>query len=95
MNIDLINAFGAGLKALATTGNMDNYGLKFIGAGLAVLTGGFSGLGEGAICFHAIDGMARNPEMFSKLRTAMILGCALDETTGIYGLVIAILCLVL
>ena len=41
----------------------------------------------------AMEGMARNPEMYSKLRTGMILGCALTETTGIYGLLIAILCL--
>ncbi len=70
-------------------------GLKYVGAALAVLTGLGSGIGEGMICAHAIDGMARNPQMYSKLRTSMILGCALDETTGIYGLVIAILCLVL
>lgn len=70
-------------------------GLKYVGAALAVLTGFGSGIGEGMICARAIDGMARNPQMYSKLRTSMILGCALDETTGIYGLVIAILCLVL
>lgn len=70
-------------------------GLKYVGAAIAVLTGLGSGIGEGMICAHAIDGMARNPQMYSKLRTSMILGCALDETTGIYGLVIAILCLVL
>ena len=68
-------------------------GLKFIGAGLAVLTGFGCALGEARICAKAIEGMARNPEMYSKLRTSMILGCALDETTGIYGLLVAILCL--
>lgn len=74
---------------------MDMEGLKFVGAGIAVLTGGFSGIGEGLVCSHAIDGMSRNPEMYGKLRTAMILGCALDETTGIYGLIVALLCLFL
>ena len=68
-------------------------GLKYIGAALAVLTGFGCALGEGKICSKAIEGMARNPEMYSQLRTSMILGCALDETTGIYGLLIAILCL--
>ena len=68
-------------------------GLKYIGAGIAVMTGLGSGIGEGMICAKAVDGMARNPEMYSKLRTSMILGCALTETTGIYGLLIAILCL--
>ena len=68
-------------------------GLKFIGAGIAVLTGLGSGIGEGFICAKAMEGMSRNPEMYSKLRTGMLLGCALTETTGIYGLLIAILCL--
>lgn len=70
-------------------------GLKYIGAAIAVLTGFGSGIGEGMICAKALDGMSRNPDMYSKLRINMILACALDETTGIYGLVIGILCLVL
>lgn len=74
---------------------MDLQALKYIGAGLAVLTGLGSGIGEGHICAKALEAMARNPQMAGKLRTNMILSCALDETTGIYGLVIAILCLVL
>ena len=67
--------------------------MKYIGAAIAVLTGLGSGIGEGFICGKAMEGMARNPEMYSKLRTGMILGCALTETTCIYGLLIAILCL--
>lgn len=74
---------------------MELQGLKYIGAAMAVLTGAFSGLGESWICQRAIEGMTRNPEMYGKLRTAMILGCSLDETTGIYGLLIGILCLVM
>lgn len=67
--------------------------LKFIGAGIAVFTGFGSAIGEGYLCGKALEGMARNPEMHKKLNTGMILGCALTETTGIYGLLIAILCL--
>jgi len=67
--------------------------LYFIGAGIAMISCGFSAIGEGLLCAHAIDGMSRNPEMYGKLRTTMILGCALVETTGIYCLLIAILCL--
>jgi F-type H+-transporting ATPase subunit c len=74
---------------------MDLQALKYIGAGLAVLTGLGSGIGEGNLCASAMDGMSRNPEMYGKLRTGMIIGCALTETTGIYGLLIAILCLVM
>ena len=71
---------------------MDTYGYV-IAAAIAMLSVGFSAIGEGLVCCHAIDGMSRNPEMYGKLRTTMILGCALVETTAIYALLIAILCL--
>jgi F-type H+-transporting ATPase subunit c len=35
--------------------------------------------------------MARQPEMAGNLRTNMILGCAITETTGIYSLVVSLL----
>ena len=35
-------------------------GLKFIGAGIAVLTGLGSGIGEGFICAKAMEGMCFN-----------------------------------
>ena len=52
-----------------------------------------SAIFEGVICTHAIDGISRNPEAYSKIRTTMILGCALTETTAIYALLVAILIL--
>jgi len=79
------------LHFLTTTIDM-NRGLVAVGAGLAIgIAGAGSGIGEGQICSKAIEGMARNPEAAGQLRSAMILGCALDETTGIYGLLVAIL----
>ena len=71
---------------------METWGY-FLAAGVAMISCGCSAIGEGILCAHAIDGMSRNPEMFGKLRSTMILGCALVETTGIYCLLIAILCL--
>lgn len=50
-------------------------------------------LGEGNAVSRALEGMARQPETASNLRTNMILGCAITETTGIYSLVIALLLL--
>jgi F-type H+-transporting ATPase subunit c len=50
-------------------------------------------LGEGNAVGKALEGMARQPETASTLRTNMILGCAVTETTGIYSLVIALLIL--
>ena len=52
-----------------------------------------SAFGEGWICSRVIDGMSRNPEMYTKLRTTMILACALVETTAIYSLLISLLIL--
>ena len=65
-----------------------------IGAGLCMGIGAVGpGVGEGNAVAHALDGMARQPETTSTLRTNMILGCAIAETTGIYSLLIAFLIL--
>lgn len=68
-----------------------NAGLAAIGAGLAMIGAGASSIGEGMIAAKAIEGMYRNPEMVGKLRSNMIVGVALDETCGIYSLLVAIL----
>ena len=65
-----------------------------IGAGLCMGIGAIGpGVGEGTAVAHALDGMARQPEVSGNLRTTMILGCAIAETTGIYSLLIAFLIL--
>ena len=66
-------------------------GLKAIGAGLAVFTGFAAAIGEGNVAAHAVDAMARQPEMAGTIRTTMLIGQAVSETTGLYGLLIAIL----
>lgn len=78
------------LAALADVAN-NNLGLVAIGAGIAVGLGALSAIGEGMIISHAIDAMSRNPEMQGKLTSTMIVGVALDESTAIYALVVAIL----
>ncbi len=70
---------------------MTDLGLCAIGAALAMMCGNFSALGEALICSHAIDGMTRNPEMRGKLQSTMMIAVALDESTGIYSLIVAIL----
>ena len=47
------------------------------------------GIGQGIAAGKALEGMARQPEMMSTLRTNMILACAFMESLTIYGLVIA------
>ena len=65
-----------------------------IGAGLCMGIGAIGpALGEGNAVGKALEGMARQPEMANTLRTNMILGCAITESTGIYSLVVALVLL--
>lgn len=69
-------------------------GLIAIGAGLCMGLGAIGpAIGEGNAVGKALEGMARQPEATNNLRTNMILGCAITESTGIYSLVIALLML--
>lgn len=57
-----------------------------IGAGIAIGFGAIGpAVGEGNAVGKALEGMARQPEMANLLRTNMILGCAITESTGIYS----------
>ena len=65
-----------------------------IGAGLCMGIGAIGpALGEGNAVGKALEGMARQPEMANTLRTNMILGCAITESTGSYSLVVALVLL--
>ena len=65
---------------------------KAIGAGLCMGLGAIGpAIGEGNAVGKALEAMARQPEMAGNLRTNMILGCAITETTGIYSLVVSLL----
>ena len=65
-----------------------------IGAGLCMGIGAIGpALGEGNAVGKALEGMARQPEMANTLRTNMILGGAITESTGIYSLVVALVLL--
>ncbi len=65
--------------------------MKFLAIAITMLAVMPSAIGEALVVTHAIDGISRNPEVYGKLRTTMILGCSLVETTAIYALLIAIL----
>ena len=65
-----------------------------IGAGLCMGIGAIGpAIGEGNAVGKALEGMARQPEAAGNLRTNMILGCAITETTGIYSLLVSFLIL--
>lgn len=62
-----------------------------IGAGIALIAGIGPGIGEGYAVGKSCEAIARQPESKGEVTSTMLLGCAIAETTGIYGLVIAIL----
>ena len=65
-----------------------------LGAGLCMGIGAIGpAIGEGNAVGKALEGMARQPEATGTLRTNMLLGCAITESTGIYSLVVALLLL--
>jgi F-type H+-transporting ATPase subunit c len=68
-------------------------GLIAIGAGIAVLTGTMTGIGQGYAAGKAVEAVGRNPEAESKIRSMLILGAAIAETAAIYGLLISFLLL--
>ena len=66
-------------------------GMAAIGAGIAVLTGIGPGIGQGYAAGKAVEALGRQPEAESSIRTLMITGQAIAETTGLYGLIVAII----
>ncbi|MDO5301490.1 MAG: ATP synthase F0 subunit C [Tissierellia bacterium] len=68
-------------------------GCSAIGAGLAVIAGIGPGIGQGIAAGHAAGAVGRQPEAKNDITQTMLLGQAVAETTGIYGLVIAIILL--
>ena len=62
-----------------------------IGAGLAVIAGIGPGIGQGIAAGHAASAVGRNPGAKSDITSTMLLGQAVAETTGLYGLLVAIL----
>ncbi len=67
---------------------------KFIGAGLCMGIGAIGpAIGEGNVGAHAMDAMARQPEMAGSLVTRMLLAMAVSESTGLYSLLISFIIL--
>ncbi|MBQ6705938.1 MAG: ATP synthase F0 subunit C [Clostridia bacterium] len=62
-----------------------------VGAGLAMIAGVGPGIGEGNAVAKACEAIGRQPECKGDVTSTMITGCIIAETTGLYGLVIAIL----
>ncbi len=73
---------------------MDAEAAKYIGAGLAIgLAAIGPAIGEGFIGGKALSAIGRNPEASNKIVPFMFATMAVTESTGIYGLVVALLIL--
>ena len=73
--------------------NITNEGLilacSTIGAGLAMIAGIGPGIGQGIAAGQGAAAVGRNPGAKGDIMSTMLLGQA--ETTGLYGLVVALL----
>lgn len=67
------------------------FGCSAIGAGLAMIAGIGPGIGQGIAAGHGASAVGRNPGAKSDITSTMLLGQAVAETTGLYGLVVAII----
>lgn len=65
--------------------------MAYLGAGIAMVAGFGPAIGEGYAAGKALEAAGRQPEAIGQLRTLMLIGQAVSESTGIYSLVVAIL----
>ena len=68
-------------------------GCSAIGAGIAMIAGVGPGIGQGIAAGHGAAAVGRNPGAKGNIMSTMLLGQAVAETTGLYGLLVAILLL--
>ena len=77
--------------------NITNEGLilacSAIGAGIAMIAGLGPGIGQGIAAGQGAAAVGRNPGAKGDIMSTMLLGQAVAETTGLYGLLIAMLLL--
>ena len=67
-------------------------GCSAIGAGLALIAGIGPGVGQGYAAGQGAAAVGRNPGAKGDITSTMLLGQAVAETTGLYGLVIGLIC---
>ncbi|MCQ2517995.1 MAG: ATP synthase F0 subunit C [Lachnospiraceae bacterium] len=68
-------------------------GCSAIGAGLALIAGIGPGVGQGIAAGYGASAVGRNPGAKGDIMSTMLLGQAVAETTGLYGLLVAMLLL--
>lgn len=73
------------------TGQEFIYAMSAVGAGIAMIAGVGPGIGQGYAAGQAAAAVGRNPGAKSDITSTMLLGQAVAETTGLYGLAVAII----
>jgi F-type H+-transporting ATPase subunit c len=72
---------------------MDLASAKMIGAGLACIALVGAGIGIGNIFASLVSSIARNPASQAQIQIPALLGFALAEATGLFGLIVAFIIL--
>lgn len=79
------------VETAATTFTITDHGLAYLGAGISMIAALGTAIGQGIATAHACSGVARNPEAVRSVRTMLIIGAAITESSSIYGLLISFL----
>ena len=67
---------------------MEAFSVAAIGAGLAVIG---AGIGIGKIGGSAMEAIARQPEAYNKIQTAMLISAALIEGVALFAVVVSLI----
>jgi len=70
-------------------------GMSVLAASLAMLPAALSGFAQGMATGKAVEAVGRQPEAKGEVQGVMIIGLAMTETSGIYGLLVAIMILIM
>jgi F-type H+-transporting ATPase subunit c len=79
--------FGSVLRFAEIT----NSGLAWLGAGFAVIAGLGTGIGQGYAAGKAAEAVGRQPDAQGKILVTTLVTQAVAETTGLYGLLVALI----
>ncbi len=89
--MDILNLFTGVFSALAEYNDFFRKGMGLIAAAIAILGGLGTAVGQGMAAKGAMEAIGRQPEAVGKIRTSMIVGQVMIETSAIYALIISIL----
>ncbi len=81
------------IMAVRAEDTITDAGMVAIGAGIASVGFVGAGIGQGYAAGKAAEAVGRNPEAEGQIRNMMFVGAAVAESSALYALVIAIMCL--